>query len=254
MLIAKPEQPATKIRSLKNAPFLKRWPISAGGLFLAASLGLHSLLLALPLASPPDAEPEQVEPESLEITVLPAPVPVVEPVTPSAATVPPVQVPAQVPIQAQPTTRPVIQPVLQPTPSPAAPPAKAEELPISDSEPPTPPSPLEEEVPPSPYQDFPHLAEATSGCQGVAECWRSPASSWRAAAGALREQLETQGYQLENITDQIVSEDTGVRIYAVARNGTPEYYLHLISVAGGVLYTLAQEPLTADAIAAIEKF
>lgn len=220
------------------------------------SLGLHTALLALPLAPSPEVAPELVEPESLDVTVLPA-APVVKPTIPPTAPSPPLaSAAAEVTAQAPLAPKPTAQSRSQPQPVVETPLPKADEQPLSDPEPPAPdpPVPPASEAPPTPYQDFPHLAEATAGCQGLSECWRSPAPSWRAAAGALREQLETQGYELENITDQVVSEDTGVQVYEVARSGTPQYYLHLISVAGGVLYTLAQEPLTADAIAAIEQF
>ncbi|HEY9764493.1 MAG TPA: hypothetical protein V6D07_18340 [Trichocoleus sp.] len=231
-------------------------PLSGAGLFLAVSLGLHGVLLTLPLASPPEAETELIEPESLAVTVLPAaPVAKPEVTPPASSSSPPKVAPAPVqPTQMRPTPQPAPQPQRQPvaeTPSP-----KADEQPRKDPEP-APPEPTPEaETPPVPYQDFPHLAEATAGCQGLSEglpdCWRSPASNWRAASRALREQLEDQGYVLEDITDKIVSEDTGVRIYEAARNGNPEYYLHLISVDGGLLYALAQERFTENEIAAIK--
>ncbi|MBD0267650.1 MAG: hypothetical protein ICV77_05075 [Cyanobacteria bacterium Co-bin8] len=229
-------------------PPRKRWPVtlSAGLLCILASLSLHGLLLKLPLAVlHPSSETENpVEPETVTETVAvtllpPAPkVEVIDPLpaaleTPSPQTAPP---PSPAP---RPTSPAPVQPEL-PLPVEAV-----TELP---SDPP-PPSPAD--TPPDPYAGFPHLAGATAGCQDLSNCWRSEADSWRAAARTLQAQLESQGYELDDKTEEILGEDTGVRIYAVTRDGSPAYYLNLVSVTGGILYTMTPEPMTADAIASI---
>ncbi|HEY9734696.1 MAG TPA: hypothetical protein V6D06_00385 [Trichocoleus sp.] len=221
---------------------------------MAVSIGLHGLLLKLPVKTPAPL-PETaliVPPESMPVTTLPAPAAAPpEPAAQNPAPAPPENAPAAVaPAAAAPapnllaaepvTSEPVVsdEPI---TPDPVA----------SDPVTSDPTAPLD---PPAPYQDFPHLAGATAGCQGSATCWRSPAASWRSAANELKAQLESQGYTLDDVTERLLGDDTGARIYTVNRNGETAYYLNLVSVRDGILYTLAAEPITAAAIAAIDRF
>jgi hypothetical protein len=77
--------------------------------------------------------------------------------------------------------------------------------------------------------------------------------SWRSAAGNLQERLESQGYTVSNITGEVLSIDSGVRVYAVSKPGEPDYYLNLVSVQEGVLYTMTAEPMTADQVLELQR-
>lgn len=78
-------------------------------------------------------------------------------------------------------------------------------------------------------------------------------SSWRSAAGDLKERLEAQGYTVSNITGEVVAIDSGVRVYAVSKPGEPDYYLNLVSVREGLLYTMTAEPITSDQVLALQR-
>lgn len=219
-----------------------------------ASLAAHGALLALVLPdSTPDAPPVEnlaetsPLPDDVAVTVLPKPavdpppaeIPVT-PVAPAPAAVP--QVAPQAPTEPLPT----VQPESPPEPVTAVP----EPAPFTPPEPPTPPEP----APPAPYADFPHLEGAQAACEGVADCWRSPvSSSWRGAAGDLQARLEAQGYTVSNITGEVLSIDSGVRVYAVSKPGEADYYLNLVSVREGVLYTMTAEPMTTDQVLDLQR-
>ncbi|PSN14732.1 hypothetical protein C7293_10450 [filamentous cyanobacterium CCT1] len=88
----------------------------------------------------------------------------------------------------------------------------------------------------------------------MADCWRSPvSSSWRGAASALQARLEAQGYTLNNVTGDVLSIDSGVRIYAVSKPGEASYYLNLVSVRDGVLYTMTAEPMTSEQVLTLQR-
>jgi hypothetical protein len=106
---------------------------------------------------------------------------------------------------------------------------------------------------PSFYGDFPHLDGAEAMCNDQADCWHSPAESWRSAAATLKARLENQGYVLTNITGEVLGVDTGVRIYSVSQAGKDTYYLNLVSVVGGMLYTLTQEPITLETLSTLQQ-
>jgi hypothetical protein len=255
MLTAKPEEPSIKPRPrLPLPPVKKQWPrpLKAGALCLIASVSLHGLLLKLPLVEP-TAEPEPEltseplpEPDTVAVTLLPAPAAPPEPVP--AAPAPTAVQPAPAPAVAAPPSR-MPAPVSPEAPLPeVAPEAPLEDVPLATDPP--------EVQPPDPdaEADFPHLPGATAGCLNSEACWRSPVDSWRAAATALRTQLESQGYTLIDRTDSILGDDAGARIYAVLRDGSPAYYLNVISVAEGILYKRTEAPMAAEEIAAIDRF
>ncbi|MBD2231676.1 hypothetical protein [Phormidium tenue] len=218
-----------------------------------ASLAAHGVLLALVIPdsnpAPPLAEDLVKTPPPLDdvtLTVLPSTVeapPVVTPAEPmpdTTAAPPPAapQAPTPPPISAaqpQPSPQPVAQ-----TPEPAVTP---------------PPEPVvDPPAPPALYANFPHLDGAQAACEGLADCWRSPvSSSWRSAAGDLEAQLESQGYTVSNVTGEVLSIDSGVRVYAVSKPGEAEYYLNLVSVREGVLYTMTAEPMTSDQVLALQR-
>jgi hypothetical protein len=64
--------------------------------------------------------------------------------------------------------------------------------------------------------------------------------------------LEAQGYRLSNITGEVLSTETGVRIYRVAKDGEDPYYLNLVSVTEGILYSLTPTPLSEDRLVALQ--
>ncbi|MBE9112343.1 hypothetical protein IQ273_23370, partial [Nodosilinea sp. LEGE 07298] len=117
-----------------------------------------------------------------------------------------------------------------------------------------PPPAASEPAPPALYANFPHLDGAQAACEGLADCWRSPvSSSWRGAASDLQARLEAQGYTLSNVTGEVLSLDSGVRVYAVSKPGEANYYLNLVSVRDGVLYTMTAEPMTTDQVLALQQ-
>lgn len=253
---------------------LKPW---IGGLCLVASLGAHGLLLGLPWSpgaggdqesAPLEEPPVSMVPVSIDVAVLPAPVadpepeipspvpiPVPSPVAPSLATPPPapppaaVTAPASIPVAPDPIPAPIPEPI------PAPPLAPAEPAPVEEPLALAPPPPVEEPVPPPPYADFPHIQEAQRVDCGVDLCWRSPVEgSWRGAAQSLRADLEAQGYILDDITDEVLSTETGVRVYHVAKAGEAPYYLNLVSVDEEILYSLTPAPLTQEMLVALQAF
>ncbi|MBD2112098.1 MULTISPECIES: hypothetical protein [Cyanophyceae] len=225
-----------------------------------ASLAAHGVLLALviPESNQPSPLAEDLaEPAPLEdvaLTVLPPAVetpPAVAPVKapPALASPQPGVATTAAPPQAKPQASTAPVPAAQPKPSPQ-PTAAAPEPALTPPAAPTsePPSP------PGLYANFPHLEGAQAACEGLADCWRSPvSSSWRSAAGDLQARLESQGYTVSNITGEVLSIDSGVRVYAVSKPGERNYYLNLVSVREGVLYTMTAEPMTSDQVLALQR-
>ncbi|MFQ4138755.1 hypothetical protein PGN35_020815 [Nodosilinea sp. PGN35] len=224
-----------------------------------ASLAAHGALLAFALPdTAPESPPLEALPEppprldDVAVTVLPRPAvdppPAAAPATPTAFPAAPTPAAARPQVAPQAPTAPTAtaQPEAPPDPVAVAP----EPAPFTPSEPSTPTEP----PPPAPYADFPHLEGAQAACEGVADCWRSPvSSSWRSAAGDLQARLEAQGYTVRNITGEVLSIDSGVRVYAVSRPGEAKYYLNLVSVREGVLYTMTAEPMTSDQVLALQR-
>lgn len=93
--------------------------------------------------------------------------------------------------------------------------------------------------------DFPHLAGATGGCFGLADCRQVPnAGSYRAVARSLIDGLKNNGYQV-NLRDDL--EDTGRNVYELTRPGneTGQQYLMVFSVPdGSAIYVMGREILT----------
>ncbi|MGG6238752.1 SPOR domain-containing protein [Nodosilinea sp. AN01ver1] len=233
-----------------------------GPLCVAASLAAHGVLLALvvprPQGEPQPAAVRVEEPAKLEdvaVTVLPKSVTTAAP--PAENVAPPPQ-PSAVAPRVQPTPQPVAPQPAAPRPvapvdSPPASPTAAPPEPAAFTPPPPPPTEAEPE-PPAPYANFPHLDGAQAACEGLADCWRSPvSSSWRGAASDLQARLEAQGYTLNNVTGEVLSIDSGVRIYAVSKPGEASYYLNLVSVREGVLYTMTAEPMTSDQVLTLQR-
>ena len=246
------------------------------GLCVAVSLGAHGLLLGMPLSL--GAGQEQVPPQAedpldpIEVAVLPVPVTPPEPVIPDpvapvpVAPVPVAPVPvAPVPVAPRPGAEgpPPVSPAPLPAPAAAAPEVPIPEVPIPEvaATPPEPlapePDPLVEEPPPpddpAPFANFPHMPGAQPTDCGIGPCWSSPVEGgWRSAAQSLQARLEAEGYTLANITGEVLSTETGVRIYRVAKVGEDPYYLNLVSVADGILYSLTPTPLSEDRLVALQ--
>lgn len=92
-------------------------------------------------------------------------------------------------------------------------------------------------------EEFPHLAEAQSGCYGLEGC-QQLSGNYRRAAQQLIEQMESQGYQL---TERDDLDDTGHRVFEVIAPSEPEktYYLNVFSPdAGSTVYVLAIDILS----------
>ncbi|MGF1517289.1 MAG: hypothetical protein ACFCVB_05720 [Nodosilinea sp.] len=225
-----------------------------GVLCVAASLGAHGVLLALMMPGqesdlqPPEPPAETLPPPNdVAVTVLPRPEDVAPPpeaaIAPTTAVAPPAPPAPVAPAAAPPE---VVTPpeVVAPPNSPAAPAPPA----------PPPPATVLEPDPPAPFADFPHLDGAQATCPGLATCWRSPvSSSWRTAANDLQDRLEAQGYRLSNVTGEVLAIDSGVTVYAVSKAGEPDYFLNLISVSDGVLYTMTPEPMTTEQVLTLQR-
>lgn len=238
---------------------LKPW---LGGLCLVASFGAHGVLLGLPWSSSnSDTEDfvamEEPPTTTVDVAVLPTPLAQSEsePDPP-----PPVAPPAEMrPVAVDPSPRvaPPVQPsVPEVIPTPAEPlvvpePSVTEPM-TADPE----PEPVTAPVPepePQPYANFPHFQGAQQTDCGIATCWTSPVEGgWRGAAQSLRDRLEAQGYSLSNITGEVLSTETGVRIYRVTKAGEDPYYLNLVSVAEGIRYSLTPAPLSEDRLVALQ--
>ncbi|WOD39557.1 hypothetical protein [Nodosilinea sp. E11] len=222
-----------------------------GLLCVAASLGVHGVLLALVMpgqesAPQPPAPPAETlpPPNDVAVTVLPRSEAVAPPseAPPAPAVAPPAPTAPVAPTAAAPAAVAPPEAVVPPETPAALAPAVA-----------PPPATLEPE-PPAPFADFPHLAGAQATCPGLATCWRSPvSSSWRTAAGDLQDRLEAQGYRLSNVTGEVLAIDSGVRVYAVSKAGEPDYFLNLVSVSDGVLYTMTPEPMTTEQVLALQR-
>jgi hypothetical protein len=239
--------------------------------WLLLSIGVHGVLLALPLL--PADEPPELEVISLADAELLAPPPR------DAADGEDGEEPAPEPVEEEPPAKP---------PRPAPDPARTEAIAPApdDLEPPNeethdhPPEPsaddsadsaaldeeleeedreendleeddleeddLEEDISTA-WSGFPHRAEAEEGCGDLASCWRAPGRA-RSLAGDLQADLETQGYTVTQLTSD---EETGWRIFRVSQDGKPDYYLNVISTFDqGTIYLLTEEPMDEAAIAA----
>lgn len=215
---------------------------------LGLSLGLHGLVLRAPMppSPPPQLEdPAPPPPPEISVTVLPKPVPVEPPAPPPE--------PVSDPIP-EPTPPPIAEPEAPVVPLPAA--ELAPILPESELPPepiaPEPELPPVPETPPTPYADFPH-SDVSIGCDNQDACWFNPDRSFRSEARDLTAQLEGQGYEVENITEDVLDVDTGIRIYAVIKAEQTEYYLNLVSlISGGTIYTLTEAPITQEEFEALQ--
>lgn len=242
---------------------LKTVPV--GTIALVLSIGLHGLLLGLPLPER-DVVSEQTEPEASEslepiairAAVLPvaAPKPTISPTPQSApkATPKPApqavapQFPAGVIVRPVPQAAPV--PAIVPSPSPVPSPAAT---PIVVSPSPTPsPTPSPELSPsPTPSPDaftanFPHFENAQAGCFGLETCRQIEGEvSFREVGRTMMAQLEAKGYTVRLRDD--LADDTGRKVYEVSKDDETQYLSVLSGLdLGRTVYVLAAEPMTIE--------
>ncbi|MEO0987754.1 MAG: hypothetical protein AAFY20_19775 [Cyanobacteria bacterium J06639_14] len=239
---------------------------------LLFSLGVHGLVLWLPLLPgiPPESKtqeradkPQDDESwESLPVAILPshAPVPSLpEPQEALEQPSPSISPVAEVPPSPSPTPPPAAEDLLPPEELPPEPPPPEEPPPEEPppeepppeepppeepppEEPPEPPPP--EEPPPEqlPYADFPHPGGENYACENQANCWlREVEDGWRSDTDNIILDLEAKGFQVD-----LQTEETGFTIHTVRRDGMIEYYLNVVSVLGGMAYSLTEQPMTAS--------
>lgn len=195
---------------------------------MAASIGLHSIALQLPMIAPEQTNnvtPEPKPSHDLSVVELTTESVNTRPVTAVAPT------PIETPQPSEPQLEPAIPNQLTDTP--------ALETSTETQTPETPPL-GPDETDPVPYAHFPHPAAATAGCQSRDNCWSMPGNS-RQVTRDLQTQLEAEGYRLEP-----QERETGIRVYAVSREGNVEYYLNVIEIAGETQYITTEQPMTVD--------
>lgn len=253
---------------MQTPHLLKQLPAPFNVLFrpwLFVALGLHAIVLTLPLFPEAPSEPPELE----EVTIVQAP-PTAVPAPPSPQpTVPSPQAPSRVPVARSPVAQPS-RPALPASPTPV--PSLTPEASSSPTPTPTPtpspeassnptPSPLPSLLPSPPEisstdslassldENFPH-AENTVSCEGLENCQQLPAgTSVRRAAEDLITTVTAQGYELRELTS---GEDTGRKFYEILWQGEPKYYLYIMSTfERGTIYFLRQEPMPAEEIEAI---
>ncbi len=221
--------------------------------WLAISLGLHGLLLFLPLpAQPPQpadratADPLETT-DSVQVVKLPAEIPpspspaqLVKPVKPASpvAAASPTPIPPRPAAVARPTVRPSPSVAIPQSPAPAASPVPSPiPSPVLAS-----PSPLPSPTP-DPLANFPHIAQAQVGCLNSKQCWQTSDTQWRTISSTVKQQLENQGYILEAVP---LDDETGRQMYRVLKANETAYFLSFISTTQGTVYLITQQPMTPE--------
>ena len=238
---------------------------------LYLSLGLHGLLMMIPIPSTPEIESSSPKKEPIKVTQLPSPPspkpsPVVGQPKPSPTvqqnslptTRPQVQMPPVVPstlsnstgrslITESPKPSPSIQPntsVFTPTPSPTPTPTAT---PIAS------PTPTPSPTPTNPFTGIPELAGVKPGCNGQQGCWQVEGTNMRSVASDQLELfLKTLGYRLlrnEEIEDDYRS------VYQVSNKDRKIEYLHLLSTDDGrtVMLFTDRKDMTREQLIALAK-
>lgn len=193
---------------------------------LPVALVLHGLVFLVPV---PSSEPVADKPKSDQVTVVSLPKP-----TPKKSVLPTPQ--------AKPTPKPSVKPspivqkvaptIVTPKPSPIVQPS-----PVAT---PTPSPSVTPSPSPSPT-DVLQLEGAQPGCNGLIGCWQMAETRGRMVAGTLEEQLQKQGYEVRKLD---LDDDTGMQVYEVAKNGTRQYFLHLLWSDRGTIYVRNPELLS----------
>lgn len=206
-------------------------------LFWIGSLGLHGLILMVPVS---DSGPP-IEAQTVKVVERPRQ-PLQRP--PSPQVIPkklPVAKAKSSPKPSLPQRPPTIiaSPVATPTPTPKAPAPE--------------PSPSLTPAPePSPeaaglgelLSTFAKEDGATPGCKDSRnDCWRLENTQMRSVAVTLEERFEAQGYEIGEMDDY---SETGMKIYKVSKPGKPSSYLHFFSTLKGTVYYLNSAPLSVE--------
>lgn len=232
---------------LKNIPTPLHWLVRPA-LFL--SLGLHLLLLLLPLLPDRPSQQSQAEPEATAVALTPAPIEPPEPSPSAEASSVPAAVSTPLPppaLNLAPSPAVQAQPIVPSLSRPAAPaPIVSSPSPSSVSSPapatPTPPQNQPQNRIVAPFANFPHLANAQPGCfnQTTGDC-RQVSGNFRQVSQSLRDQLSNQGYEVKQRDDL---EETGRQVYEVSQENTTRYLSVISSDLAGTAYILADEPVT----------
>ena len=201
------------------------------------SLGVHGLLLVLPVAPEKPATPPPEQEKSARITQLSPPGPKgnTKP-KPKAATAKPVPKPRT---SNRPPAVPPIPPVKPPpapTPAAAAPAATPTTTPAAT-----------EPMAGNPWEDFPQYPQAQPGCYNLDSCRQTP-QPLEQVSTFFSQQLPAKKYAA-----QLTIDEPGRKVYQVSKNGLSQF-LNLLAVEGkGTVYVVASTPLAlGDLAGAIE--
>ena len=247
---------------LKDVPPSLRWFIRPA---ITLSVAVHAVVLLLPLATNSSSQNTLVETsDETQVAIAPAPIspaPISPAPSPSASaqpspsptTTPPAVIQPSLPLQQRDD-----RPIINPAPSPAVIPSQPASTPVPTTNaspvteqtpetttaatpPPTPlPTPTNQII--VPFADFPHLAGSQATCleTPLNNC-RQVTGNLRTASQTLKQQLESQGYTVEERSDL---EETGQQIYEVTKDGSVRYLSVISSGLGETMYVLASEPVT----------
>lgn len=249
----------TQALFLKNLPAPLQFWVRP---MLFASLGLHGLLLALPMQSEHKPAPTKKEPDKVKITQLPtktnSPAPKISPLaTPKPAAIVP---PAKLAPQPNPIRQSVITPPASPissisrpqpqptpttapaTPAPSTTPASAQPTPTASTTPaPTAtssPSPVSQD----PFADFPIYPNATPGSGGLL-----PGDADKAARTVKADLSTVMAYYKTELPNKkfdakSTTEETDLKVSQVSKGGVSQY-LHLKYTGENTIIVLAPQPL-----------
>ncbi len=231
--------------TLKSFPLLAH-PWIRPALF--ASIGLHVLLLLLPLPERSPAEDvDLAEVSQVQVTRLPhasaklaPPAPTPTPLTPKAIAPSPVPKlvqpqrsvvrlpqPAKLPVKAPSAVTPTLAPSATPTPIVA-------ETPVPSPDPGPPPA--------LPFGDVPLLAGAEAGCFGIGVCHQlTDGTNFRAAGQTLESQLAAQGYKV-TLRDDI--EEAGRKVYELNKGNETRFLNVLSADIGTTVYLITPQPIS----------
>ena len=232
---------------------------------LYLSLGLHGLLMMIPIPSTPESESSSPKQEPIKVTQLPSPPspkpsPVVVQPKPSPTvqqnslptTRPQVQMPPVMPsalsnstgrslITESPKPSPSIQPstsIFTPTPSPT-PVASPTPTPTPSPTPVASPTPTPTPTPTNLVAGVPNFDNAQLSCNGG--CWHIKETPFRLVSTTLLERFENQGYEVDK---QDIEDETGRSVYKVSKDGVIQYLNVLSTDKGDTVYLLAERELT----------
>lgn len=195
-------------------------------LMTLVSLGLHGLVVMLPIPAEPPTEPAPPEAEQVRITQLPTGSPTATKPTP------PTKASTQAQPKARPTNRPSTTPPI-PTDKPKPP---VDQTSPATSTPETTSASTSEVVGGNPWADFPQYPQAQPGCYNLSSCLQTDQTLGDVAAFFERE-LATKKYAAQPTINERQR-----KVYQVSRDGLTQF-LSLIYVEGkGTLYVLSEAP------------